>query len=30
MYLNKTYEDWESKHLSDMFLIQTHLKEEML
>jgi len=27
MYLNKTYKDWESKHLSDMFPIQTHLKE---
>jgi hypothetical protein len=30
MYLNKTYKDWESKHLSDMFPIQTRLKEEML
>ena len=30
MYLNKTFKDWESKHLSNMFPIQTCLKDEML
>jgi hypothetical protein len=28
MYLNKTYKVWVSKHLSDRFPIQTHLKEK--